>query len=350
MIRELFSQIQEYLSDEENISLILCSKEIYDQKALIKFKSEYNFIKIYDRWCLPRIKNITIDDHIESNAFDDQIKLILFSSNHESLVANNSYIEWVTHDQIKIRLLFYLYNWIIKLCIRYECFHFAAKLLMLDPRIKLADDRSKDYALLSAIERNCFNIVVLLLDKDIHAITLDRALIAASNVPDIDMRIIKLIIDSCLLIEHYGCKLMYNAAKNGNLELVKLFMEKIDVIGEEQCGLVSIALFNGHDEVAKLLIENNFDIKGLSNDPLVIAAKKNNLFMIKLLISYGANVNDQAMRVMKGPVVNGHIEALKLLIKKNIDINSIKNSDIISAWENGHKHIVKFIMEKKLKF
>ena len=182
MIHVLFSQIQEYLSDEENLSLILCSKEIYDQKALIKFKSRYNFIKIYDRWCLPRIKSIVIDD-IESNIFEDQIKSMLCSSNCESLIMGNPYFEWITYDQIKIKLLFYLYNWIIKLCIKFECFDFAAKLL--------ASDQIKDSALLSAVKMNCFGILALLLDENTPIKILGNAIITASNIPDVDMRIIE---------------------------------------------------------------------------------------------------------------------------------------------------------------
>ena len=290
MICELFSQIQEYLSDEENISLILCSKEIYNQKNLIKFKLSYNFNKIYNLWCLPQIKNITIDDYIESTIFEDQIKLILFDSNYRFLTADNLSIIYIMGSHMKIRLMFYLCDQIIKLCIKYGYFSFAAT-LSIGEQYHLTHGHKKNFflknnALLKAINRNCFQIVELLIDKDIYVETLNEAVIIALNNPNIDIKIIKLLIDSGARIE------MSTEA-------------------------VIIALNNP-----------NIDIK-----------------IIKLLIDSGAYVDLNNIVII--PILNGNIEILQLLISYGADISHVSNRDIVEVWKNGHKDMVQFLIKNK---
>lgn len=259
MICELFDQIQDYLSDEENMSLILCSKEIYNQKTLIKFKSFYNLSKIYDRWCLPQIKTIIIDDYIESTVFEDQIKIILFNST-SNLTINNLSINWITNYRTKIKLVFYLCNQTIKLCIKYELFDFATSLLIIE-QYYLADKYAyigavilKNNALLEAVNLNCFQIVKLLICKDDNV--LYKAIVVGLNNPKIDIKIIKLLINSHTYINLYS--IITIPISNGNVEILQLLISygaDISLVSKRD---IMESWKKGHKDMARFLTKNNF--------------------------------------------------------------------------------------------
>ena len=92
-IHELFFSTAQNLSDKDKISLISCSRNLYEFRFLLKFNLSYPLDIIYNYWCISNVKNIIIDKPVESSPYE--AKFVEFMENCPLIITNSNYIKWI---------------------------------------------------------------------------------------------------------------------------------------------------------------------------------------------------------------------------------------------------------------
>lgn len=163
--------------------------------------------------------------------------------------------------------------------------------------------------------------------------------------------------------------LLLESIKNQNIEKIKELLEqKIDVNEYDYNGVspLILACYISNKDVIELLLKNNANPnKGIyildldSNQyfdysfPLFTAINSNNLDSIKLLIEFGATVNEtqiDGFTSLMAAVENENEEIITYLIKNKADVNIKRNDGVTAlslACESGNLKIVKSLVENK---
>jgi len=116
--------------------------------------------------------------------------------------------------------------------------------------------------------------------------------------------------------------IVYEHIKNNDLESLKQYIEKtINVIASEEYK------------------------KEILNKLLYEAAIRNNVRVIKYLISIGADVNTRDNAAIRWAAANGSLDAVKYLMTLDgTDISSLNHYAIRNAIENNYIKVVKYIL------
>lgn len=141
---------------------------------------------------------------------------------------------------------------------------------------------------------------------------------------------------------------LLHAVKSGSLEATKLLYEKggkDDLRNEATAAIaLSIAADNAQPEMMKFLLQTadiNPNVKGkYGSTAITMAAMRNNIEVVHLLIEAGADVNIRGSQTA-APITwasnYGYTEIVKLLIAAKADVNIKEDwSPLISAARNNH--------------
>ncbi|WP_300369945.1 ankyrin repeat domain-containing protein [Brachyspira sp.] len=128
-----------------------------------------------------------------------------------------------------------------------------------------------------------------------------------------------------------GIDMLYYAVKNNNPEMTKILIDKgldknRDYGYEYSYYLTDIAIGNNNLDVLKLLVKRGDSKQTLIPD----AVKKNNIEMVKYLLSIGQDIDAQKFfdglwvdSPLKVAAENGYIEMAKFLIAEGANLNSV---------------------------
>jgi hypothetical protein len=142
-------------------------------------------------------------------------------------------------------------------------------------------------------------------------------------------------------------QLLFNASKDGSLELVKYALEEeadIDFKYNDENPLIYASL-NGHLEVVKYLVEKGANIHGDHYLALKWASEQGHLEVVKYLAEHGADIHDDGEDALRRAIVNGHLEVVKYLIEQGDNIYSFIH-ELRQASEKGHLEVVKYLKNK----
>lgn len=167
---------------------------------------------------------------------------------------------------------------------------------------------------------------------------------------------------------------VYNAARDGNLNRLKIYLhcnkgkdEVSMLVAAKTLGATPlvIACRNGHYDVAEYLIERchadleqpgsvMFDGETIEGaPPLWCAAAAGHLDIVKLLISHGAKVNTTTRTnstPLRAACFDGHLEIVKYLVQHGADIevaNRHGHTCLMIACYKGHIRIAKYLLSLK---
>ena len=150
------------------------------------------------------------------------------------------------------------------------------------------------------------------------------------------------------------------ACSKDNLEIVKLLLEfKADVNVRNQYGSTPLlsAFWVGNPEIIILLLKYKADINVRDNDgftPLYIATyKKESIVLIKLLLEYGANINECSLNYKKTvPTIINNLEIFNLLINNpNFFIDQFSKYGenlLMNAIEIGNFDYIQKLLDKDI--
>lgn len=114
-IPEIFVHITNYLSDKTKIILLYCSKTFNNNRKLLKFKSKYDFHKVYDQWCFPYIKNIFINKFTSCPNFESAIIKFIEKSSIDPTLIKSTHIKLTLNDNnVNLHYSSYLLYLLIK--------------------------------------------------------------------------------------------------------------------------------------------------------------------------------------------------------------------------------------------
>ena len=305
LIPELFFLTTTNLSDKEKISIVSCSKIIYNYKSLLRFNREYNLEKIYNNWRMLCVKNIIINEFHE--LYEEIIKELLGNLITQSIVANYPYVNFCSlNANIK---LFYNRK-IIRIIISYG-YHYLAMKMMLNNNEYIINI---NYQFVNASRYGYLEVVKLLIEKGAN--------VRAQNNQGIIV-----------------------ASEYGYLEIVKLLIKNnVDMRAQNNRSIIS-ASFNGHLSIVELLIKNGANVCAQNNQAIINASGKGHLKIVKLLIDSGANVSDQHNQAIINSSKGGYLEITKLLIDSGANVCDQNNLAIRFAGEKDHLKIVKLLID-----
>lgn len=130
------------------------------------------------------------------------------------------------------------------------------------------------------------------------------------------------------------------AASKENIDTVKVLLDVKADVNIKSGSPSRLASQNGYLELSKLLITNKADVN--NHNIMWNACRNGHVDIVKLLIENNGNITNRHMFVAG---VYGHIDVVKLLIENNIDITG--NSLICISSEKGYLEMVKLLIENK---
>lgn len=129
---------------------------------------------------------------------------------------------------------------------------------------------------------------------------------------------------------------IFNEIKNGNLNEVQRMIDNgldINYRNNINESLLNYAVANNQEEIVQFLLDNHADVEIPSNaqPPIVSAAQNRNLYLIKLLLKYGANINSierygfksngNGKSAILAAIVHNDFEIVDFLLSNGADIN-----------------------------
>ena len=158
----------------------------------------------------------------------------------------------------------------------------------------------------------------------------------------------------------YGRTLLMHAAETGNLEAVKLLFEKynadLHVQSKQEENATSLAARKNNIEVVKYLIEKggNPNICGdFSHTPLMVFSNNGDVEMVAYLLAHGADPNIktkyEGISAMMLAVYSGNFAVTKLLVENDADVNiqnRYGNTPLMWAMRWKKSKIGKFLLKK----
>ena len=303
LIPELFFLTTTNLSDKEKISLISCSKIIYNYKSLLRFNQRYNLEEIYNKWCMLCVKNITINKFHES--YKEKVKELLENLITQSIIVNYLYVNFCSlNTNIK---LFYNKE-IIRTIISYG-YHYLGMKMMLNNNESF---RNINCQFVNASRYGYLEVVKLLIEKGAN--------VRAQNNQGI-----------------------IDAEKFGNLEIVEFLIKNGADFRSDNGGTLIEASAEGYLSIVELLIINGANVWAKHNQAIIYASEGGHLEIVSLLIDSGADVCAQNNEAIIWASARGHLSIVSLLIDSGADVSAQNNLAIRLAKEKGHSDVVKLL-------
>ena len=117
------------------------------------------------------------------------------------------------------------------------------------------------------------------------------------------------------------------SCKDGNIRAFKRLLKGVNVKRERQSGLI-IACRRGNIKIVKLLLDHGVDVNCTDKNgytPLLASCECKNKDIVKLLLARGADINIKGPWRFQGSFatacLNNDVEMIKLLINHNVDMN-----------------------------
>ncbi|XP_051158715.1 ankyrin-1-like [Leptopilina boulardi] len=232
----------------------------------------------------------------------------------------------------------------------------------LDPNI--IEEKSKMTPLLLAIEQNCLNSVILLLNyganlKIIHSI--DGYSVLHFAIKNIEIFTYLLKIGANINIHDLNKQNpLHIATKLENLHLINEILNNCDILSLFTLDFIGmtplhIAVNNGNKNIIKLFLNKGvpIDLKTKTKlSSMHLAAKKGSLSLVKILQNYEANLHISGSMTMETPLfyaaLSGNLKLVKYLHKtKKISNQWLEDYvALYAASYNGHVEIVLFLLEQ----
>ena len=132
-----------------------------------------------------------------------------------------------------------------------------------------------------------------------------------------------------------------------------LLSAQLPALSDEQSQLLA-AVRTGKVDVATALVKKGIDVnfaRGAS--PLLVAVGRQDLGLVKLLLSYGADVNffdEQQHTVLIMAIDSGNLELFKLIMAQEPDLNTQSRAiplrtPLMQAAENGEMEMARLLVE-----
>ena len=217
-IIEIFVHITSYLSDNDKIALLSCSKTFNANRQLLKFESTYDFSQIYDKWCFPCIKNVFINEATNHSDVDlgleSGIAEFTERSTTDPTLINPTHIELILGDN---KINFHHTPYLLDL-LRIVNYYILRKIISVIA--------NKDEMLIESCKTGCSKVTKLLIEAgaNVHAQN-DKAIIVASRYGCSFM--VKLLIKSGADV-HAQCDAALRCAKEYNYPEIIRLLETCD--------------------------------------------------------------------------------------------------------------------------
>lgn len=122
---------------------------------------------------------------------------------------------------------------------------------------------------------------------------------------------------------------VFNFINEGHIDSLALFLEEHDVNGRygiDSISLLSYSIIINQPDVISFLLENGADpcLEYLGSSPLIMAAMKDHIKTVRLLIRFGADINDTDSKgntALIHAASRGNLPIAKILIRAGANIN-----------------------------
>ncbi|CAI0652652.1 unnamed protein product [Colletotrichum noveboracense] len=135
------------------------------------------------------------------------------------------------------------------------------------------------------------------------------------------------------------------AAKMENLDLVRRFLDLDADVNASDGDALSTAASTGHVKIAELPFDHGAEVNANSGKALDAAAKGSHLDMAKLLLDHRADVNASGGKALEQAAWRGNLEMVKLLFTHGAEINAGGGIALISAANGNHVEIARLLIE-----
>ena len=124
---------------------------------------------------------------------------------------------------------------------------------------------------------------------------------------------------------------LFYACGNGYIEIVKLLVS----YGADVNKGLAVACQEGHEEVVKILLKDGLDY----DEALGLACQRGHLAIVKLLCQRGANIHSRDEGPLLVAIDRGHVQIVEYLLKRGAN----GQNGIIIAVENNNIEMVKLL-------
>ena len=174
--------------------------------------------------------------------------------------------------------------------------------------------------------------------RDVDGTTVIHKICFMGNMVSLNLilNVIQIFPEEFIMEDHQNNQPLHYAVRSGNIEFVRLFIEHVSKLND----------FKTKDDMCDFLSCYNTD----SITPLYIAFKLKNIEMIKLLLEFGADIDEEMMN-MTTPLhlacMFGNIEIFLYLIhnKAKITIDDNGQSPLHSACIGGNINIIRILLQ-----
>ena len=138
-------------------------------------------------------------------------------------------------------------------------------------------------------------------------------------------------------------RLLYGAAKNGELPLVIYSFDKGADLEEHFDDPFIAASENGHLEIVKYLVEKGENVNRADSAVLRYAAEEGHLNVVKYLVEKGANVHAENDYALRWASMQGYIDIVKYLVERGANVHAEDNEPLCWAIENGKIEVAEYL-------
>ena len=153
-----------------------------------------------------------------------------------------------------------------------------------------------------------------------------------------------ILLDGGAKVDIYNNKLLIEACTTGNVDLVRLCITYGADINANYGTPLWQASANGHKDVVQLLLENGV-CKLRINQAFRSACFQGHLEIVDILLQHGANVHDLYDEALIDACHVGHHEIVKLLLRHGANANAQNNFPFRSAYNNMDFKMIKILLK-----